>query len=107
MGVGYTEGLLSTGERYVFKKDNLELCLKYNTPIGNFFEAEQIITSQNEVEIAEQNLTEIIQKFGFRAWNDDEYNQVKKKSLESLKKVSLLNDTDGTINEDIDNFIYN
>ena len=104
--LGYTEGLLSTGERYVFKKDNFELCLKYETPIGDFFEIEEIVDSENAVPSTEQKLAAFIEQFGLKAWNDEEYTEIKKLSLQSLKKVSLLDESGNSINKEIESFIY-
>ncbi|MGA9651154.1 hypothetical protein [Pedobacter sp.] len=105
--LGYKEGLLSTGERYIFKKDDMEFCLKYDTPIGNFFELEKLISDEKGVPEAENQLKNLLKGFNLSSWSEKEYAEVKAKSLVALKKIELLNKPKTGINKEILQFVFN
>ncbi|MBK8245096.1 MAG: hypothetical protein IPK88_16840 [Saprospiraceae bacterium] len=103
--LGYEEGLISISKRIIFRNLESEFCLKLDTPIGDFFEIEKVISNNESIQKTEEYLKNLLNKFGLYSWNENEYNAIRSKSLVSMVKEKLISNNE--LNPKISLFIDN
>lgn len=90
--LGEKKWVFSYADKYESTRDNFSFSFKFGTQIGDFFEIEQLVQSQDEIDKAIKNIRSVADAYKLPLWDNESFDKITRQVWDTVKPEPLVTD---------------